>query len=44
MSNASIPHINTITNIVLRLIIEIRNRKAEQASVCIAFTNKLSTL
>jgi hypothetical protein len=44
MSNASITLINTITNIVHTLIIEIRNRKVEQASAHIAFTNKLSTV
>jgi hypothetical protein len=44
MPNASITLINVITNIVHRLITAIRNRKTEQVSAHIAFTNKLSTL
>jgi hypothetical protein len=44
MTNASITLINTIIDIVHKLIAEIRNREEEQVSTLIAFTNKLSTL
>jgi hypothetical protein len=44
MTNASITLINTIIDIVHKLIAKIRNREEEQVSALIAFTNKLSTL